>query len=185
MLSVNTSLFPAGSIYRAADNGYPKYDLAKAKQLVAQAAPNHGGVLTIPLVDITDPRQAEIIQALGSMWQAAGFKVTLNQIEQVTYIDNLVGGQFQAAADEQFSAPRPRPQLRVAEPHHGHPAHRPELRPQQGPENRGGAADRAGPTSDKAARIEAYQTVDKLLARRISPISGSPGPPGRSRGTTR
>ncbi len=40
----NPSLFPPGSPYRAADNGYPKYDLAKAKALVAQAAPNHGGI---------------------------------------------------------------------------------------------------------------------------------------------
>ena len=64
VLTVNTSLFPPGSIYRAADNGYPKFNLAKAKQLVAQAAPSHGGSLDIQLIDIPDPRQAEIIQAL-------------------------------------------------------------------------------------------------------------------------
>ncbi len=105
--SVNTSMFPPGSIYRAADNGYPKYNLAKAKQLVAQAKAKHGGDITIPLIDITDPRQALIIQALQSMWQDAGFKVTLNQIQQVQYIDQLVGGEFVAAADEQFSSPDP------------------------------------------------------------------------------
>ncbi len=65
VLTPNTSLFPPGSIYRAANNGYPVYNLAKAKQLVAKAAPNHGGSLNLQLIDITDPRQAEIIQALA------------------------------------------------------------------------------------------------------------------------
>ena len=55
----NLSLFPPGSPYRAADNGYPTYDLAKAKQLVAQAAPNHGGTIKIALATITDPRLLE------------------------------------------------------------------------------------------------------------------------------
>ncbi len=163
VLVPNTSLFPPGSVYRAADNGYPSFDLAKAKQLVAKAAPNHGGSLDISLVDITDPRQALIIQALQSMWQAAGFKVSLNQIEQVTYIDNLVGGQFQAAADELFSAPDPDLNYVWLSPTTANPPIALNFARNKDP--RIEAALQQGRThSDPAARIEAYQNVDKLLA---------------------
>ena len=163
VVPANTSLFPPGSIYRAADNGYPKYNLAKAKQLVAQAAPNHGGSLTIPLVDITDPRQAEIIQALGSMWQAAGFKVTLNQIEQVTYIDDLVEGKFTAAADEQFSSPDP--DLNYVWLSSTTASGPIALNFARNKDPLIEAALQKGRTSAaKEARIEAYQTVDQRLS---------------------
>ncbi len=68
----NLSLFPPGSPYRPADNGYPTYDLAKAKPLVAQAAPNHGGTIKIALATITDPRLLNEVQAIASMWGLAG-----------------------------------------------------------------------------------------------------------------
>jgi ABC-type transport system substrate-binding protein len=163
VLKPNTSLFPEGSIYRAADNGYPQYDLPKAKQLVAKAAQANGGPITIPLVDITDPRQAEIIQALGSMWQAAGFKVTLNQIEQVTYISDLVEGKFTAAADEQFSAPDP--DLNYVWLSSTTASGPIALNFARNKDPLIEAALQKGRTSsDKAARIEAYQTVDKRLS---------------------
>ena len=161
--AVNQSLFPEGSIYRAADNGYPKYNLAKAKQLVAQAAARHGGSITIPLIDITDPRQAEIIQALGSMWEQAGMKVTLNQIEQVTYISDLVEGKFTAAADEQFSAPDP--DLNYVWLSSTTASGPIALNFARNKDPLLEAALQKGRTSaDKAARIEAYQTVDKRLS---------------------
>ncbi|HEY7948656.1 MAG TPA: ABC transporter substrate-binding protein [Acidimicrobiales bacterium] len=173
--SVNQSLFPQGSIYRAADNGYPKYDLNKAKQLVAQAAPNHGGSITVPLVDITDPRQAEIIQALGSMWGAAGIKVTLNQIEQVTYISDLVEGKFTAAADEQFSAPDP--DLNYVWLSSTTASGPIALNFARNKDSRIEAALQKGRTSaDMAARIEAYQTVDKLLSEDLPYIWFSRAP---------
>ena len=128
----NLSLFAPGSPYRAADNGYPKYDLAKAKALVAQAAPNHGGSIKVSLATITDPRLLNEIQAIANMWELAGITTTVSEVEQVTLIDNLVTGQFQAYTDEMFACHRPRPQLRVDEPHHGQPPHRAQLLPQQG-----------------------------------------------------
>jgi peptide/nickel transport system substrate-binding protein len=163
VLTVNTSLFPPGSIYRAADNGYPKFNLAKAKQLVAEAAPRHGGSLDIQLIDIPDPRQALIIQALQNMWQLAGFKVTLGQIQQVTYIDQLVGGQFQAAADEQFSAPDPDINYVWLSPTTANPPI--ALNFARNKDQRIETALQQGRThAAKEARIEAYQNVDKYLA---------------------
>ncbi|HTT85803.1 MAG TPA: ABC transporter substrate-binding protein [Acidimicrobiales bacterium] len=103
----NLSLFPPNSPYRPADNGYPAYDLTKAKQLVAQAAPNHGGSIKIALNTITDPRLLEQIQAVANMWELAGIQTTVGQVEQVTFIDNLVEGKFQAYTDEMFGASDP------------------------------------------------------------------------------
>jgi peptide/nickel transport system substrate-binding protein len=164
VLVPNTSLFPPGSIYRADDNGYPSYNLAKAKQLVAQAKPNHGGSLNLALVDIPDPRQALIIQALQSMWQDAGFTVSLNQIQQVTYIDNLVEGQFQAAGDEQFGAPDPDLNYVWLSPTTANPPIALNFARNKDPKIE--AALQQGRThSDPSARIEAYQTVDKLLSQ--------------------
>jgi len=163
VLTPNTSLFPPGSIYRAADNGYPVYNPTKAKQLVAQAAPRHGGNLTVQLIDVTDPRQAEIIQALQSMWQAVGFKVSLGQVQQVQYIDQLVGGQFQAAADEQFGAPDPDLNYVWLSPTTANPPIALNFARNKDP--RIETALQQGRThADQSARVEAYQAVDRLLA---------------------
>jgi peptide/nickel transport system substrate-binding protein len=161
---VNQSLFPPGSIYRAADNGYPTYNLAKAKELVAQAKAKYGGQVTIPLIDITDPRQSLITQALQSMWTAAGFHVPApGAIEQVQYIDQLVGGQFTAAADEQFSSPDPDLNYVWLSPTTANPPIALNFARNKDP--RMETALQQGRThAEKEARIEAYQTVDKLLA---------------------
>jgi peptide/nickel transport system substrate-binding protein len=163
VLVPNTSLFPPGSVYRAADNGYPSYDLAKAKQLVTQAAAKHGGAISLTLVDIPDPRQSLIIQALQSMWQMAGMKVSLNQIEQVTYIDNLVSGGFQAAADEQFGSPDPDLNYVWLSPTTASGLIALNFARNKDP--RIETALQQGRThAEPAARIEAYQQVDKLLS---------------------
>ena len=164
IITVNQSLFPPGSPYRAADNGYPTFDLAKAKALVAQAKPAHGGSLSLTLSDITDPRQAEIIQALQSMWEAAGFTVSLSQIQQVTYIDNLVGGGFQAAADEMFSAVDPDLNYVWLSPTTASGAIALNFSRLQDP--RMETALQQGRThAAREARVEAYQRVDRLLSQ--------------------
>ena len=83
------SLFPPGSPYRAADNGYPTYNLAKAKQLVAQAAPDHGGTINIALDRPSPtPGSSRSSRPSPTCGRPAGIKVTLGQIQQVTFIDN-------------------------------------------------------------------------------------------------
>ena len=160
---VNTSLFPPGSPYRPADNGYPAFDLAKAKALVAQAAPNHGGKLSITLDTVTDPRLNEIIQAVGNMWQAAGFTVSLGQIEQVTFIDNLVEGTFVAYTDEMFAAADPDLNYVWLSSTTANPPIALNFARNKDPQLE--AALQQGRTSlDQAARVEAYQAVDRRLA---------------------
>jgi peptide/nickel transport system substrate-binding protein len=160
----NLSLFPPGSPYRPTDNGYPTYDLAKAKQLVAQAAPNHGGAIKIALATITDPRLLNEVQAIASMWGLAGIQTTVSEIEQVTFIDNLVTGQFQAYTDEMFGATDPDLNYVWLSPTTAN-----------GPialnfaRNKDDALETAlqkgRTTSEQATRAQAYQEVDKRLSQ--------------------
>ena len=152
------SLFPPGSLYRAGRQRLPhlRPDQGQAARGPGRPEPRRDHRAS-PWSTITDPRQARDHPGRRQHVEAAGFKVTLSQVEQVTYIDNLVTGQVPGRRRRAVRRPRPRPQLRLAEPHHRQRAHRPQLRPQQGPAHRGGPADRAGPTSDQSARVEAYQ----------------------------
>jgi peptide/nickel transport system substrate-binding protein len=163
---VNLSLFPEGSPYRPADNGYPNFDLSKAKQLVGQAAPRHGGKLEVTLGSIPDPRTEDIVQAVQSMWQSAGFQVSSTTLQQVTYIDNLATGSFQAFTDEQFSATDP--DLNYVWLSDTTSSGSIALNFARNSDPRIEAALQKGRTSaDPEVRVEAYQTVDKLLAQDV------------------
>lgn len=160
------SLFPPGSPYKPANNGYPSYNLNKAKQLVAQAAPSHGGSIQLTLGNVPDPRQILIIQALQNMWGQAGIKVTLSEVQQVTYIDNLVTGAFQAYADEQFSASDPDLNYVWLSDTTASGAIALNFARNNDPEIEA-ALQKGRTTADPTVRVEAYQTVDKLLARDV------------------
>ena len=160
----NLSLFPPGSPYRPADNGYPKYDLAKAKQLVAQAAPNHGGKIQISLATITDPRLVTQIQAVANMWGLAGVETTVSEVEQVTFISNLVTGKFQAYTDEMFGGTDPDLNYVWMSPTTANPPI--ALNFSRNKDDLLEAAlQRGRTTSDPAARAKAYQEVDKRLSQ--------------------
>ncbi|HLI75109.1 MAG TPA: ABC transporter substrate-binding protein, partial [Acidimicrobiales bacterium] len=162
----NLSLFPPGSPYRPSDNGYPTYDLNKAKQLVAQAAPNHGGAIKLTLATITDPRLLTQIQAVSNMWELAGMQVSVNTVLQVEFIDNLVTGAFQAYTDEMFGASDPDLNyVWLSSTTAGGPGSI-ALNFARNKDDVLEAALQEGRTqSDPAARAAAYQTVDKQLAK--------------------
>lgn len=160
---VTSSLYPPGSPYRPAHNGYPKYNLARAQRLVREAEARHGAKLKLTLGDIPDPRQLEVIQALQSMWNKAGFEVSITELQQVTYIDNLVTGNFQAYADEQFSASDPDLNyVWLSDTTASGPI---ALNFARNKDSKLQAALQNGRThSDPAVRAAAYQEVDKRLA---------------------
>jgi len=164
--SPNLSMFPPGSPYRPADNGYPRYDLAKARQLVAQAAPNHGGTIKVALGTITDPRLLTQIQAVANMWEQAGVQVTVNETEQVTYIDNLITGAFQADTVEMFGVSDPDLNYVWLSSTTASGPGTIALNFARNKDDVLEAALQQGRTqSDPAARAAAYQTVDKRLAQ--------------------
>jgi len=162
----NPSMFPDGSPYRSADSGYPTYDLAVAKRLVAEAAPRHGGTLNLTLGTIPDSRLESAVQVLQSMWGQAGFNVSVGVVQQAALISDMAAGKFQCLTDEGFSAPDPDLNYVWLSPTTaGAPGglalnfarnkdHAIETALQQG---------RTHP--DRAVRVEAYRSVDRLLAK--------------------
>lgn len=98
---INGLFLPDSPYY--SDPGYPAYDPAAAKKLVAQYAASHG-TPKLTLLTITDPRLAQVVQIIQNMWNQVGFDVTISQIEQANLINDFIAGQFQAATSYQFGA---------------------------------------------------------------------------------
>ena len=85
---------------------YPTYDLSGAKSLVKAYEAKHG-TPTLNLLTIPDPLEIKVVQAVQQMWEQAGFKITVSEVEQATIIDDFVLGKFQAVTSYQFGAVNP------------------------------------------------------------------------------
>jgi len=119
--------------------------------------------VSIALDTVTDPRLLEVIQAIANMWGLAGVQVTVGQVEQVTFIDNLVTGNFTAYTDEQFSASDPDLNYVWLSSTTANPPI--ALNFARNKDAVLEAALQQGRTSaDPATRAAAYQAVDKRLA---------------------
>ncbi len=166
VVPANPSMFPVGSPYRSPSSGYPTYDLAMAKRLVAEAAPRHGGRLTLTLGTIPDSRLESAVQILQSMWGQAGFTVSVEVVQQAALIANMATGRFHCYTDEGFSAPDPDLNYVWLSPT---TAGAPGGLALNFARNKNPAIEAAlqqGRTNpDRAARIQAYQSIDRLLAK--------------------
>ncbi len=90
----------------AIDTGYPGYDLAKAKDLVAQVQAEKGPIqFTLQCTDNNEIIQ--ICQALAANWNDAGMKVSIVNMDQGKLINNALGGVYQATIWRQFGSPDP------------------------------------------------------------------------------
>lgn len=158
-----TSPFYEGSPYRSPNNHYPTYDPAKARQLVAQAKANHGGSISITLGTIPDPRLIDVTQTIQQMWSQVGIDVSLAQVQQAEFIDNLVGGSFDVYTDEQFAAVDPDLNYVWWSPTTANPPI--ALNFARNKDSRIETALQQGRTSpNPQVRAAAYQQVDNLLA---------------------
>ncbi len=87
------------------DPGFPKYDLAKAKQLIdAYKAERGVQEVAFTLATTPSPENQASVQELKRQWEQAGVKVTITTNEQVQFILGAVTGRFQANLWRQFSA---------------------------------------------------------------------------------
>jgi len=102
----SNGVFVQGSPYYLSSNGYPQYNLAKAKQLVSEVKAA-GGSVSFALGHTPDPKGAQIGQYLQQVLQQAGFVVTLAPILQDSIINVALTGQFQALTWRQFGAVNP------------------------------------------------------------------------------
>lgn len=86
--------------------GYPDYNLAKAKSLVAAYEKAHGPV-RIQLLSLPDPSTMENVQLVQDMWKKAGIDVTIKQADQPDIISSALTGNYQATIWSQFTEPDP------------------------------------------------------------------------------
>jgi peptide/nickel transport system substrate-binding protein len=104
------SPFPATSPWGMpqSQNGYPTYDLAKARQQVAQYEQQTGqSSLELILTGTPDSGTQQLMQILQAQWKQAGIKASLQGVDQATFITQVVSGHYQVAMFTIYSSPDP------------------------------------------------------------------------------
>ncbi|MGD0082760.1 MAG: ABC transporter substrate-binding protein [Acidimicrobiales bacterium] len=95
--------FPSPSPYFS-DTGYPGFNLPKAISLVKSWSADHGGqVPSITYTTTTSSTSQTAAAYVQSLFQAAGFKVTVSQVQQSALIDDALGGKYQIFSWRQFA----------------------------------------------------------------------------------
>ncbi|MGY1822222.1 ABC transporter substrate-binding protein [Geodermatophilus sp. SYSU D00079] len=82
---------PGGKFYEEQVEGYPEYDLDRAKELVEEL-----GGLTVNIGTISNYVATQINTALQTQWQEAGIDVTIEDSQLSGVIQKFTGGQWQA-----------------------------------------------------------------------------------------
>lgn len=88
-------------------NGYPTFDLAKAKQLVEKYTADTGQPLEFSFVAANDALNATAAQTLATTYQQAGMKVTVQQLPQINLLAQVATGSYQLSQFRVFAAPNP------------------------------------------------------------------------------
>ena len=83
---------PGGLFYEQKVPGYLTYSLHKAKALVRAV-----GGISVKLFTIQNPDALNMVEALQTMWQAAGMKVSIAEYDLSLLIAQFTGGKWQAA----------------------------------------------------------------------------------------
>jgi len=76
------------------DAGYPKYNPAKAKKLVAQVKAANGGSFDVVLGTTTDAENSQEAQLVKEMLDKAGINTTISQQDQATLINKALSGDI-------------------------------------------------------------------------------------------
>ncbi|MGO9559647.1 MAG: ABC transporter substrate-binding protein [Acidimicrobiales bacterium] len=107
IITPTDGLFPKPSPYYS-KTGYPSFDQAKAKSLVASWMKDNGGnppsITYTTTATETSLYDASVVQA---MWQAIGFKVKVTTVQQAALINDALYGKFQVFSWRQFSNVNP------------------------------------------------------------------------------
>jgi peptide/nickel transport system substrate-binding protein len=157
-------LFLSDSPYYSA-TGYPAFDPAGAKKLVAEYKAEHG-TPTLTLLTVTDPRLAQVVQIIQQMWNQVGFNIQIGQIQQADLISDFIFGKFQAATSYQFGSVDPSLNYVWWSTTTAGPVGSIAL---NFPRNSDPVIEQnmltARRTTDQAARVTAYQTVNEQLGK--------------------
>ena len=100
-------MFAQGQLGYTADAGYPTYDLAKAKELVAEYTAETGQPLTFSFLNTSSIDDTKTSQVLKDMWEQAGMKISLENVGEQDEVVAVVLGKYQAADWRNFGQPDP------------------------------------------------------------------------------
>jgi peptide/nickel transport system substrate-binding protein len=78
------------------DTGFPEFDLEKAKELVAEYEADTGKEAAFAYTVASDPFNLQTAELYQQFWEEAGMTVTLDQIEQGSFITEALNGTFEA-----------------------------------------------------------------------------------------
>lgn len=96
--TVQGILPPDNWAYSGSIPGYPTYNLAKAKSLVAQL----GGSLSFTLNTLDNPQYLSEAEALQAQWAKAGIHATINQMQTPAWIASLHSLSYQGLLIQNF-----------------------------------------------------------------------------------
>jgi peptide/nickel transport system substrate-binding protein len=160
------SPFAPGQLGYEENNGFPEFDPARAKELVAQYQRETGKPLAFTFYSADDPLAQLGAQNLSKPWIDAGMQVTLKGLPQINLIAQDATGNYQASVFRNFSFPdpdtdtvfwrsssiAPSPNVSLNFPRHASP----EL---------DALMDKALASSDPKERDELYKQVGRIWAK--------------------
>ena len=158
--------FSSNSPYYVADNGYPVYNVSKAKQLVQEAQQETGQPVSVTVNHVPDPTTTRIAEYLQQALQTAGITVTLSPIQQAQIINTALLGTFQAQVWRQFGAVDPDMNYIFWSPTNINSVFSINMARNTDPAMQT-ALLKGRESSNQADRIAAYQQVSKLLGSDI------------------
>ena len=159
-------VFTSTSPYYLSDNGYPEYNLSKAKQLVSEIK-SSGGSVAFTLGHTPDPKGSQIGQYLQQVLQSAGMVVTLVPILQDSIINTALTGAYEALTWRQFGAVNPDLNYIFWTPTNASTPDSPSTWPATPTRPCRRRCSRAASPPTSPTQVAAYQQVNKLLSKDI------------------
>ncbi|GMU78198.1 MAG: ABC transporter substrate-binding protein [Acidimicrobiia bacterium] len=83
-------------------NGFPKYNLKKAQQLVSQVKAKNGGSFDVAFLTTNDSENGAEAQLLVEQAKKAGMNARLVQVDQSSLVNELLGGNFSVTLVRNF-----------------------------------------------------------------------------------
>jgi peptide/nickel transport system substrate-binding protein len=142
--------------------GLPHHDLAKAKQLVKQYEAAHDGQpLSFTLLTVTDPELLALSELVKEQQAQAGINVSIEQVDQSTLINRVLGGEFDQATFR--NQPQDDPDTQYVWWHSGSPVNFSKFKDPVIDQD----LEQGRVTTDPAKRIAIYKDLNRRFASQV------------------
>jgi peptide/nickel transport system substrate-binding protein len=84
------------------NSGFPKYNLKKATELVNKVKAANGGTFDVTLLTTTDSDNSAEAQLIVEQLNKAGMNAKINQVDQSSLVNDLLGGNFSVTLVRNF-----------------------------------------------------------------------------------